>query len=38
MKISYKTLKRYIPDIENAEEIAQKLIMHTAEVEEIQYE
>ena len=35
MKVSYKTLKRYIPNIKTPEEIAQDLIMHTAEVEEI---
>jgi len=35
MKISYKTLKRYIPNIKEAEQVAQDLIMHTAEVEEI---
>ena len=38
MKISYNTLKRYIPDIKSPEELAQDLIMHTAEVEEIEYE
>ncbi len=38
MKISYNTLKRYIPDIKSPEELAQDLIMHTAEVEEIIYE
>ncbi len=38
MKISYNTLKRYIPNIKSAEEVAQDLIMHTAEVEEIIYE
>ena len=38
MKISYNTLKRYIPNIKNPEELAQDLIMHTAEVEEIIYE
>jgi len=35
MKVSYKTLKKYIPNIKSAEEVAQDLIMHTAEVEEI---
>lgn len=35
MKVSYKVLKKYIPDIKSPEEIAQDLIMHTAEVEEI---
>ena len=35
MKISYKTLKKYIPNIKSAEEVAQDLVMHTAEVEEI---
>jgi len=38
VKISYKVLQTYIPDIEPVEEIAEKLIMHTAEVEEIHYE
>jgi len=38
MKISYNTLKKYIPNIKSAEEVAQDLIMHTAEVEEIIYE
>lgn len=35
MKVSYKVLKKYIPNIKSPEEIAQDLIMHTAEVEEI---
>lgn len=35
MKVSYKILKKYLPYIENAEKVAQDLIMHTAEVEEI---
>ncbi len=35
MKVSYNTLSRYIPNIASPEEIAQDLIMHTAEVEEI---
>ncbi len=38
MKISYNTLKKYIPNIKSVEEVAQDLIMHTAEVEEIIYE
>ena len=38
MKISYNTLKKYIPNIKTASEVAQNLIMHTAEVEEIVYE
>jgi hypothetical protein len=38
VKISYKVLQSYIPDIELVEEIAEKLVMHTAEVEEIHYE
>ena len=38
MKISYKVLKRYIPDIASPEKIAQDLIMHTAEVEGIHSE
>jgi len=35
VKVSYKVLKKYIPDIKSPEEVAQDLIMHTAEVEEI---
>ena len=35
MKISYNTLKKYIPNIKSAEEVAQDLVMHTAEVEEV---
>lgn len=35
MKVSYKVLKKYIPNIKSPEEVAQDLIMHTAEVEEI---
>lgn len=35
MKVSYKILKKYLPYLENAEKIAQELVMHTAEVEEI---
>jgi hypothetical protein len=35
MKISYKVLQRYIPDIKTAEEVAKDLVMHTAEVEDI---
>ncbi len=35
MKVSYKVLKKYIPDIKPPQEVAQDLIMHTAEVEEI---
>ena len=38
MKVSYNTLKKYIPNIKSAEGVAQDLIMHTAEVEEIVYE
>lgn len=38
MKVSYKILKKYLPYIENAENVAQDLIMHTAEVEEIHSE
>ncbi len=37
MQISYKVLQRHIKDIKPAEEVAQDLIMHTAEVEEITY-
>jgi len=38
MKISYNVLKKYIPNISDVETVAQDLIMHTAEVEEIIYE
>lgn len=38
MKVSYKVLKRYIPHIDSPEKIAQDLIMHTAEVEDIMSE
>ena len=38
MKISYNVLKKYIPNITDVETVAQDLIMHTAEVEEISYE
>ena len=38
MKISYKVLKNYIPNIKNVNEVAKDLIMHTAEVEDIVYE
>jgi len=35
MKFSYKILKKYLPYIKSAKEVANDLIMHTAEVEEI---
>lgn len=35
MKVSYKILKKYIPYLESAQKVADDLIMHTAEVEEI---
>jgi len=38
MKISYKVLKSYIKNIKNENEVAQDLVMHTAEVEDIEYE
>lgn len=38
MKISYKVLKNYIKNIKSPEEIAKDLVMHTAEVEWIEYE
>jgi hypothetical protein len=38
MKISYKVLKDYIPNIKSEEEVAQDLVMHTAEVEDIESE
>lgn len=38
MKISYKVLKDYIPNIKGEEEVAKDLVMHTAEVEDIESE
>ena len=38
MKISYKVLQNYVSDLGTPEEVAQDLVMHTAEVEEIEYE
>ena len=38
MKISYKVLWDYIKNLKSPEEVAQDLILHTAEVEEIVYE
>ena len=35
MKVSYKVIKKYIPWVKPVEELAQDLIMHTAEVEDI---
>jgi len=35
VKVSYKVLKKYIPHIDSPEKVAQDLIMHTAEVEDI---
>ena len=35
MKVSYKILKKYLPYISDANSVANDLIMHTAEVEEI---
>jgi phenylalanyl-tRNA synthetase beta chain len=35
VKVSYKVLKKYLPNIKSPEEVANDLIMHTAEVEEI---
>lgn len=35
MKVSYKVIKKYIPNVKTVEEISQDLIMHTAEVEDI---
>ncbi len=35
MKISYKVIQKYIPNIKWVENLAQDLIMHTAEVEDI---
>lgn len=36
MKISYNTLKKYIPELESPEKVAEKLILHSAEVEGIE--
>lgn len=36
MKISYQVVKKYLPYLGTPEEVAQDLIMHTAEVEEIE--
>lgn len=33
MKVSYKVLKKYLPEIKSPQEVANDLIMHTAEVE-----
>jgi len=38
MKVSYKVLKNYIKKIKSPEELANDLIMHAAEVEDIIYE
>jgi|TARA_Y100001960_G_C14690867_1_gene836307 phenylalanyl-tRNA synthetase beta chain len=38
MKVSYKVLQKYVPNIKEVEKVAQDLVMHTAEVEEIIYE
>lgn len=38
MKISYKVLQSYIPDVKDEQELARDLVMHTAEVEDIIYE
>ena len=35
MKVSYKVLKKYLPNIKTPQEVADDLVMHTAEVEEI---
>lgn len=35
MKISYKIIKKYLPYVGSASEVAEKLILHTAEVEDI---
>lgn len=38
MKISYKTLKRYLPNLPAVEETTKKIVMHLAEVEDIHSE
>jgi len=35
MKVSYKVIKKYIKNVKKVEDLAQDLIMHTAEVEDI---
>lgn len=35
MKISYKVLQKYIKNLPCVEEVAEMLVMHTAEVEDI---
>lgn len=35
MKISYNIIKNYLPYLDDADKVAQDLVMHTAEVEEI---
>jgi len=37
MKISYNSLKRFKKDLKSPEQIAKDLVMHVAEVEEIEY-
>jgi len=37
VKISYKVLQKYVDNLPEVEQVAQDLIMHTAEVEEIIY-
>ena len=38
MKVSYNTLKKYLPYIGTPEEVAEDLVMHTAEIEHILWE
>lgn len=38
MKVSYKVLQKYVDNLPAVEQVAQDLIMHTAEVEEIIYQ
>ncbi|MCH8518656.1 phenylalanine--tRNA ligase subunit beta [Candidatus Gracilibacteria bacterium] len=38
MKVSYKVLKKYVPQIKGVKEVGYDLVMHTAEVEAIEYQ
>lgn len=38
MKVSYKVLQKYVANLPEVDQVAQDLIMHTAEVEEIVYQ
>jgi hypothetical protein len=38
MKISYKNLKRYLPSLPEADIVAKEIVLHLAEVEDVQSE